>query len=93
MDPLTADPDWMAEAACRDAPTEIFYPKKGDPDTAHWVALFCGLCPVREQCLEYALARRERDGIWGGKTEKQRRRILRQRNGARPEMARRKNAS
>jgi WhiB family redox-sensing transcriptional regulator len=34
---------------------------------------------VRQTCLEYALANRERDGVWGGATEKERRRILRQR--------------
>ncbi|MEN3314529.1 MAG: WhiB family transcriptional regulator, redox-sensing transcriptional regulator, partial [Acidimicrobiaceae bacterium] len=39
----------------------------------------CGACSVREQCLEYALANREADGVWGGATERERRRILRQR--------------
>ena len=39
----------------------------------------CGTCVVRQQCLEFALANRESEGIWGGATEKERRRILRQR--------------
>lgn len=39
----------------------------------------CGACKVRERCLEFALDRRERDGVWGGATEKERRRMLRQR--------------
>ena len=39
----------------------------------------CAMCHVRTACLEYALASRERDGVWGGATEKERRRLLRQR--------------
>jgi WhiB family redox-sensing transcriptional regulator len=37
------------------------------------------MCPVCISCLEHALASRERDGVWGGTTEKERRRIIRQR--------------
>ena len=37
------------------------------------------MCSVRTACLEYALSNRERDGVWGGNTERERRRILRQR--------------
>lgn len=88
MGALIALADWQDDAACREAPTEIFFPVAGDPETAHWVAMFCDLCPVRTECLEYALATRQRYGIWGGMTERQRRRILKQRNGAHPEMAR-----
>ena len=39
----------------------------------------CALCPVRTSCLEHALAVRERDGVWGGATERERRRLIRQR--------------
>lgn len=39
----------------------------------------CGGCPVRQPCLEWALHSRERDGVWGGATERERRRIIRQR--------------
>jgi len=39
----------------------------------------CRSCHVRQPCLEFALDRRERDGVWGGATEKERRRLLRQR--------------
>ena len=44
----------------------------------------CSTCPVREACLEHALSAREREGIWGGATERERRRILRQ-GGSRPD--------
>lgn len=80
--------DWEDEAACREAPTHIFFPEPGDPETSRWVAMFCGLCPVRAECLESALDRREKWGIWGGTTETERRALLRARHGARPNMAR-----
>ncbi len=41
--------------------------------------MVCSTCPVRESCLEYALGYREKEGVWGGATERERRRIIRQR--------------
>ena len=46
---------------------------------AHPDEVFPLLCPVRETCLEYALTVREKNGVWGGLTERERRRVLRQR--------------
>jgi hypothetical protein len=52
---------------------ETFFPERGSPgDTAKKV---CVNCTVRIQCLEYALARREHYGIWGGLTERERTRL------------------
>lgn len=68
---------WRQRAACRGLDPEIFYP--ATDEDAEPAKAVCALCPVREACLEHALARRERDGIWGGLTERERRRILRQR--------------
>lgn len=56
---------------------DVFYPVS-DEDAVTAKSI-CGQCPVREACLEYALAYRERDGVWGGATERERRRILRHR--------------
>jgi WhiB family redox-sensing transcriptional regulator len=56
---------------------EIFYPVS-DEDAEEAKAI-CRGCPVRETCLEFALVNRERDGVWGGATERERRRMLRQR--------------
>jgi WhiB family redox-sensing transcriptional regulator len=68
---------WRDQAACRGLDPEIFYPVSDeDADAAKAV---CATCPVREACLEYALANRERDGVWGGATERERRRMIRQR--------------
>ena len=68
---------WRSQARCRGLDPEIFYPQV--EDEADEAKSICAQCPVRVPCLEYALSARERDGIWGGCTEKERRRIIRQR--------------
>lgn len=70
-------PSWQDDALCAQTDPEAFFPEKGgSPRNAR---LVCSRCPVREQCLEDALARDERFGIWGGKSERERRAIKRQR--------------
>ena len=62
---------WKLESACRDEPKEGFFPKRG---ASHLRAkLVCASCPVQEECLMYAIANNERFGIWGGRTDKERR--------------------
>lgn len=68
---------WRQRAACRGVDPDIFYP--ASDEEAEAAKAICAVCPVREACLEYALANRERDGVWGGATERERRRIVRQR--------------
>lgn len=68
---------WRQRAACRGVDPDIFYPASDEEVEA--AKAICTVCPVREPCLEYALANRERDGVWGGATERERRRIIRQR--------------
>ncbi len=70
---------WRKRAACRGIDVEIFYPATDEDDDAEPAKAVCAECPVRQACLEHALANREREGIWGGTTERERRRILRQR--------------
>jgi WhiB family redox-sensing transcriptional regulator len=74
--PLT-NQTWRQHAACKGVEPDIFYP--ASEEEAEVAKAVCGVCPVRQPCLEYALSSRERDGVWGGATEKERRRILRQR--------------
>ena len=76
MVPLT-NQTWRQLAACRGVEPDIFYPASDEESDA--AKAVCGVCPVRQPCLEYALASREKDGVWGGATEKERRRLLRQR--------------
>jgi WhiB family redox-sensing transcriptional regulator len=55
----------------------VFYPSSEEEADA--AKSICAKCPVQQPCLEYALANRERDGVWGGATERERRRMVRQR--------------
>lgn len=70
---------WRAKAACRGLDPQIFYPISDEEEDAAPAKAVCAECPVREPCLEHALGYREKEGIWGGATERERRRIIRQR--------------
>src|SRR5688500_4279298 len=76
------DTSWRADAACRDLPTALFFPDSESPADASPALAVCAVCPVRADCLEFALASRQADGIWGGATEADRRRIRRRRREA-----------
>jgi WhiB family redox-sensing transcriptional regulator len=70
---------WRTQAACKGLDAPIFFPDPDVDEDAIPAKEVCAVCGVREACLEYALAYREKDGIWGGATERERRRIIRQR--------------
>jgi WhiB family redox-sensing transcriptional regulator len=72
---------WRRNAACRGLDPEIFFPAIEEADVADAKAV-CSACGVQQTCLEFALQVREKEGVWGGATEKERRRILRQRRRA-----------
>lgn len=74
------DTPWSKRAACRGLDPLIFFPAT-DEDAAPAKAV-CEGCSVRELCLEHALGSREREGVWGGCTERERRRIIRRRRRA-----------
>ncbi len=68
---------WLDRGACKGLDPEIFYPETDEEaDAAKSV---CGRCGVQKACLEHALLAREKVGVWGGATERERRRIIRQR--------------
>lgn len=69
--------DWRQDAACRDLDTAIFFPDS-EEDSATAMAI-CASCPVRAACLEFALVTRQDDGVWGGLSETERRRVRRRR--------------
>ena len=68
---------WMIDARCLDADPEAFFPEKGG--STREAKRICSDCPVRESCLDYALENDERFGIWGGMSERERRRLRRMR--------------
>ena len=66
---------WRWQAACRGMDPAIWYPCLDAVKRPRAIAI-CANCAMRQQCLDHALHRRERLGIWGGKTAAQRRAIL-----------------
>ena len=79
--PITDERPWVVFAACRDADPDLFFPA-GREEELRALAV-CASCPVRSECLDYALEAGERFGIWGGLTEKKRRKLsLRMRRSA-----------
>lgn len=77
----TEDNSWQLAANCLGVDPDLFFPERG-ASTKEAKAV-CQGCEVRDECLEYALANGEKFGIWGGLSERERRRIRRQRAMAR----------
>lgn len=73
--PLLDERPWAVFAACKDATEISFFPQKKDEERA--ALAICSICPVRDDCLEHALATNERFGVWGGYAERERRRLPR----------------
>src|SRR5579872_582424 len=74
------DTEWMSRGRCKDLEPAVFFP-------SDWVGVqvaqrICAECTVRSECLEYALVNRVDHGVWGGASERERRRILRSRRAA-----------
>ena len=66
---------WQERALCAQTDPEAFFPEKGG--STREAKRVCLSCDVRGECLEYALAQDERFGIWGGLSERERRRLKR----------------
>jgi transcription factor WhiB len=72
-----SDLAWHEDAACVDTDPDSFFPEPG-PGISQDIAAakrVCARCPVRSQCLAYALEHHEPEGIWGGLTPPERRRL------------------
>ncbi len=66
---------WQEQALCAETDPEAFFPEKGG--STREAKKICTGCEVKAECLEYALANDERFGIWGGLSERERRRLKR----------------
>lgn len=75
VDPAITDDQWQDRALCAQTDPEAFFPEKGG--STREAKRICMGCEVRDACLEYALAHDERFGIWGGLSERERRRLKR----------------
>ena len=77
MTTITSTQQWRQYARCLGVDPELFYPTSDE--YADIAKAICMVCPVREPCLEHAITAREKQGVWGGLTERERRRLIRQR--------------
>lgn len=75
--------EWKSQGACIDLPVDVFFPIPGRHMKINIIVAkhYCNACPVREECLEYALGfdHRTLPGIWGGTTENERLKLRRTR--------------
>jgi WhiB family redox-sensing transcriptional regulator len=78
-DTYLPDPDrsWMSQANCLGVEPDLFFPERGE--SVKEAKTVCSDCGVRRRCLEYALVNGEKFGIWGGMSERERRKIRKQR--------------
>ena len=71
--PSTRDLSWQDRALCKETWPDAFFPEKGDPTRP--AKRICMACEVRTECLVYALENNERFGVWGGLSERERRKL------------------
>jgi WhiB family redox-sensing transcriptional regulator len=72
--------EWKVRAACREAPDKsVFFPERATEvatqNLVKQAKAICKRCPVRRECLDYALEHYEKHGVWGGTTERERRKL------------------
>ena len=75
MDAIEEENSWQENALCAQTDPEAFFPEKGG--STREAKRICVSCEVKAECLDYALANDERFGIWGGLSERERRRLRR----------------
>jgi WhiB family redox-sensing transcriptional regulator len=76
-EPLLGPLAWQELALCSQTDPEAFFPEKGG--STREAKRICAACEVRQECLEFALANDERFGIWGGRSERERRKLKQRR--------------
>lgn len=73
---VDADDDWRYQAVCASTDPEVFFPEKGG--STREAKKVCAGCPVREQCLQWAIATGQGFGVWGGMSERERRKYAKE---------------
>lgn len=73
-------PHWSEQALCTQTDPEAFFPEQGCSVRA--AKQVCQACPVRAECLEWALTHNEDNGVWGGASRRERQEIKRRRRNA-----------
>lgn len=65
---------WMRDALCAQIGGDLFFPERYEQAKARKAKAICAKCPVATECLEFAIRTNQSEGIWGGLSEKQRKR-------------------
>ena len=65
--------EWSDKAMCKKLDTQLFFPKRGEATRP--IKIICSVCPAAKPCLEYAMKSGEKFGVWGGTSERERRRM------------------
>ena len=79
---MRTEPQWQVKAACRGPQAVVFFPppqferKDEKLEREARAKDICRTCPVQKDCLEFALSIKEPHGIWGGKSENERKHLL-----------------
>lgn len=73
--PVLDERPWAVFSTCRGADPGMFFASTRDDERS--ALALCAVCTVSEQCLDFALETRERFGVWGGTTERERKRLMR----------------
>jgi WhiB family transcriptional regulator, redox-sensing transcriptional regulator len=82
---LFASPAFMDLGSCRGMDPDVFFPDRGESLSP--AKAVCAECIVRDECLEFALDQGERFGVWGGTSERERRKLRRARREAATKVA------
>ena len=69
--------NWREDAACSGSDNAFFFPIGEDESTVAPAKAICAVCPVKEECLQYALSTNQTEGVWGGLSGPERRRLRR----------------
>jgi WhiB family redox-sensing transcriptional regulator len=68
-------PEWQERSACKETDPEAFFPEKGG--STREAKRVCARCEVKDDCLAWALKKKEKFGIWGGLSERERNKLKR----------------
>lgn len=83
--PVNLGDDPRQYGACSGVEPDLFFPERGE--SLEPAVKVCASCIVKTECLEYAIVNRERSGVWGGESERSRRRIIKARKVAKLSIA------
>ena len=67
---------WKSEGACNGSDPSIFFPEKQQDSNDKIAKAICANCTVNQECLDYALEKKEQHGVWGGKNTSERQKLL-----------------